>query len=1640
MIMGDGKTTVIAPLLSLLLADGKTLVVSCVPAALLDMSRSVMIERFSSPVMPKPVITLSFTRLSPASKDFQRRLEAAVQSRAVVVATPTSLKSVLLKMVELVIQLDASRQSRQAESTGTGAWFGWMTGGSRTHRQEQLSPEEEVAKMEETHTCGQVLRMFHEGAVLLDEVDLLLDPLRSELNWPMGRKRPLDLTDGGDGPKAHLRQGLRNRLPFHLFDGVFAASGQPMAVPYSDRSEAKATLKELAQVIVRGKQELKIQSIPHVVILSQEFYRTHMLGHLADWLCLLLEAHLEGCLNVTELKAFLRKPEEPDDAAAQKLRRAPDLMVKLLNLAVDWLHRLLPHILSKVHRVSYGLLGPEHISATTPKSRILLAVPFVGKDRPSDQAEFSHPDVATGFTIMAYRISGMRLADLRICLSVLQGEMRQEASVRHHRRAACLAYVSMATRAGSEVRGFTRDGRWIEDLSEAERWQGRRPSRGLAVGPGSPLDERRASAGSTEGGAAAHAGRPSVDATEGAGEIESLWPLELVDLQDPEQVQTIYRVLHHEPLAIQFFLDHHVFLPHTGTLDVHEFQLTACGQELAGKQLGGMCLGFSGTPNDLLPRSMGECVYTAGVDAQVLGCLSSPDVVSVCTMSSWTPTGILDYIAQARADNGRSPKYHALIDVGALITGMSNLEAAGYLLRSGLQGLEGVVFLNSAGERMVLVRDGFKVIDLAQCGLANHQRFTFYDHVHTTGMDIKQPLACTACLTFSKDTSLRDYSQGAYRMRGIGRGQRIELLLIPEVVSLMHKALGSAEGVAPSDRAAQVEALRAGDDPQPRGWVLRVLVDVVAWVQLNGMRMEAKRHVLLCQQNLRNLWRSSASDWLEDAPADEAEFRCWLADESTGAPPPVQDLPHFMCAPPANALPARTVCRKLIGRREVQIIPRMRRVLAMTERVASGSAAGYARLIKEAHGRPVSRGGLVAADVPTGHVSRHRWALGSLDREWAADGPEPHAPSLLETPCALAWCPGLGAEDYPGASAEECPAHQPDLCDSRTLLGKVLQQDPYLVDRLRDRRTSRGVGLARCIKPGLDHRASAIAGAVAGDAECYRTFRELFDPLVGMCHPAAAAAAAPEAEAPAPADHIFRLPIDPRGSHALSVRVEASRNLEHFRFPTACDRAERIEVERILVRALSHLSDADLRGQYYPLRGSGSHAPSPGGMSPEDESSLAERGLLFKAPESPERLSSGVGRHWPEARGAFVADSGQLVAWCNEEDHLKVVSLQQGGDLRAAYGRFACAVGHLDGQWKSGYRFARSAKFGYLTACPCSLGVRGSVVLRLPLLASRPGFGELCARVALQARWGQGPYGVVELSSPNQLAPDIDNMNSLIVGCSRLVRLEEALESGADAPRAPLVYAMLPGLGLAEPPGFPTGQAPEAMPDLSENATMVASVLTKAPGLWSKLKGLRTGRGMTFAKCIKPGMDCPQLKIMGVCAGDEESYDTFADIIGKVMELRHAAFTLGRAQPSRVLHSRVSDAQVDPGGGHAVSVRVQVSRNLSWFRFPTLCSAVERHEVERLLVQALGRLQDFEARGEYFPLPHSHTQHTRPDGMSAEEAQELRSCAVLLAAPSAPHVLAAGSGRQWPEARGVFAAASRRLAAWVNGEDWTTCC
>jgi len=56
-------------------------------------------------------------------------------------------------------------------------------------------------------------------------------------------------------------------------------------------------------------------------------------------------------------------------------------------------------------------------------------------------------------------------------------------------------------------------------------------------------------------------------------------------------------------------------------------------------------------------------------------------------------------------------------------------------------------------------------------------------------MDIKHVLNAKAAMTLGKDMTFRDYAQGAFRMRGIAKGQTIHLLIIPEIDRLIKREL-----------------------------------------------------------------------------------------------------------------------------------------------------------------------------------------------------------------------------------------------------------------------------------------------------------------------------------------------------------------------------------------------------------------------------------------------------------------------------------------------------------------------------------------------------------------------------------------------------------------------------------------------------------------------------------------------------------------------------------------------------------------------------------------------------------------------------------------------------------------------------------
>jgi hypothetical protein len=162
--------------------------------------------------------------------------------------------------------------------------------------------------------------------------------------------------------------------------------------------------------------------------------------------------------------------------------------------------------------------------------------------------------------------------------------------------------------------------------------------------------------------------------------------------------------------------------------------------------------------------------------------------------------------------------------------------------------MEGVVFLDDEHRKMILVRKTRRVLPLALSGISEEQRFAFYDDVHTTGMDIKHRSTALAAVTLGKDMSFRDYAQGTFRMRGIGQGQRIHLLIIPEVKKLISEHIKEC-GV--SFR----KGLQSSSAEEAK---VRQLDEVVAWLLLNGMRVEHTQFKMLSEQQLHNVWRKVA--------------------------------------------------------------------------------------------------------------------------------------------------------------------------------------------------------------------------------------------------------------------------------------------------------------------------------------------------------------------------------------------------------------------------------------------------------------------------------------------------------------------------------------------------------------------------------------------------------------------------------------------------------------------------------------------------------------------------------------------------------------------------------------------------------------
>lgn len=192
MLMGGGKTTVVGPLLSLLLADGERLVVQTMPPALLEQSMATLRATFGA-VLLKRIYTLEVDRSSETTWHTADKLDLARKERGVVLCSAQSLKALQLKLIEKMVKLQNAKRDLDA------------------------SP----SMANDIRALVKITAQFRSGLVIMDEVDLILHPLKSEvssagrashippvssahshfvtcaplqLNFPIGERHPLDFS------------------------------------------------------------------------------------------------------------------------------------------------------------------------------------------------------------------------------------------------------------------------------------------------------------------------------------------------------------------------------------------------------------------------------------------------------------------------------------------------------------------------------------------------------------------------------------------------------------------------------------------------------------------------------------------------------------------------------------------------------------------------------------------------------------------------------------------------------------------------------------------------------------------------------------------------------------------------------------------------------------------------------------------------------------------------------------------------------------------------------------------------------------------------------------------------------------------------------------------------------------------------------------------------------------------------------------------------------------------------------------------------------------------------------------------------------------------------------------------------------
>jgi len=336
--------------------------------------------------------------------------------------------------------------------------------------------------------------------------------------------------------------------------------------------------------------------------------------------------------------------------------------------------------------------------------------------------------------------------------------------------------------------------------------------------------------------------------------------------------------------------------------------------------------------------------------------------------------------------------------------------------------------------------------------------------------------------------------------------------------------------------------------------------------------------------------------------------------------------------------------------------------------------------------------------------------------------------------------------------------------DSKSLLKKYLTQDVF--NKLKGLKTSKfGSTLLDVIQSGLENHDSGV-GIYAPDAESYSTFGDLFDPIIDDYHGGFKKTDKHPARDFGDVNSFVN--VDPEGKYVISTRVRCGRSLEGYPFNPCLTEAQYKEMEQKVSSTLTNLT-GDHKGTYYPLTG----------MTKEVQQKLIDDHFLFKEGDRFLQAANAC-RFWPTGRGIYHNDAKTFLVWVNEEDHLRIISMQMGGDLGAVFRRLAEGVNSIE----KNLPFSRSERYGFLTFCPTNLGttIRASVHIQLPKLgANLTKLEEVAGKYNLQVRGTRGEHteaegGIYDISNKRRLGlTEFQAVKEMQDGILELIKIEKGL-------------------------------------------------------------------------------------------------------------------------------------------------------------------------------------------------------------------------------------------------------------------------